>query len=156
MVTATPARPHNESAFYLPPDQGCNSVAHIRSVIGRFVPVNDVGAGWRIPNGLQRGAYGPCTPPALIRLGGYHNPDDPGGAAMTADHTPAPTPLPGSIEYGQRRDHAADDVERCRRIWHSSRAEVDVAKRHLMDAMRAEIMAAEMYRQAWEIYEAVR
>ena len=70
---------------------------------------------------------------------------------MTADPTPT-----DAYSYGRRRDDAADEVERCRAIWHTARTEVDVAKRALLDAMRAAVLAEIAYREAWARYEAVR
>ena len=61
-----------------------------------------------------------------------------------------------AVDYGRRRDDAADDVERCRAKWHTTRTRVDAAKWELHQAIRAQVLAEIDYRAAVAAYEAVR
>ena len=65
-------------------------------------------------------------------------------------------PDPVEIERARQRDAAADEIERCRRIWHDARTRRDDVYRQLHDAERAEVLAALAYRAATAAYEALK
>jgi hypothetical protein len=63
-------------------------------------------------------------------------------------------PDPVEVERAHRRQQLADEIERCRRHWHTAKTHREDVYRQLHEAERAEIFAAEAYRVAVAEYEA--
>ena len=63
-------------------------------------------------------------------------------------------PDPVEMERAHVRQQLADEIERCRRQWHSARQARDDAYRKLHEAERAELLAEAEYRSATATYEA--
>lgn len=63
-------------------------------------------------------------------------------------------PDPVEMERARERAALADEIERCRRVWHEARQVRDQAYRQLHDAERAELLAEAAYRSATATYEA--
>lgn len=59
-------------------------------------------------------------------------------------------------ERALARDHAADEIERCRMLWHEARTTRDQAWRDAEAAVRAMLDAEAAYRAAVAAYEAVK
>lgn len=60
------------------------------------------------------------------------------------------------VEKGRRLSNLADEIERCRRVWHAARAARDDVYRQLHEAEQAEVLAALAYRAAVTEYEAAK
>lgn len=65
-------------------------------------------------------------------------------------------PDPVEMERARQRDRAADEVERCRRIWHAARQARDDAYRALHETERAELLAEAGYRAACAEYDTLK
>ncbi len=61
---------------------------------------------------------------------------------------------PVELERARVRDRLADEVERCRRLWHAARTAREDAYRRLHETERAEILAGQAYSAAVAEYEA--